>query len=90
MGMISEARKRGYRKGMPIRYVPHAVDYVIGDYFQEEDGKVNAYLKPPHERECFEDFTHDTLFDGFKWVEIVDLSNRSQEQIELDNIHNIN
>ncbi len=26
--LIKEAKERGYRRGIAIRYVPHAVDYV--------------------------------------------------------------
>ena len=89
MDLVQEAKNRGYRKGTPIRYVPHAVDYVEGDYFEEVDGEVRAYAKPKEERKGFDDDRHDTLFDGFNWVEIVDLSKRSKEQIEIDNQHNI-
>ena len=71
MDLIKEAIKRGYAKGVAIKYVPHVIDYVEGDYFEVEDGQVNAYLKPEEERKGFNDFTHDTLFDGEKWVEIV-------------------
>lgn len=71
MDLIKEAIKRGYKKGTAIKYVPHAIYYVEGNYFELEDGCVNAYAKPKHERKSFEDETHDTLFDGFKWVEIV-------------------
>jgi len=89
MDLIEEARIRGYRKGTPIRYVPHAVDYVEGDYFEIEDGKLNAYAKPENERKSFDDFRHDTLFDGVEWVEIVDLSKRTNEQKEIDDKHTI-
>jgi len=89
MDLIQEARKRGYRKGTAIRYVPHAIDYVEGDYFQIVDGQVRAYAKSEPERECFEDWKCDTLFDGKEWVEIVNKSARSKEQIEIDNQHNI-
>ena len=89
MDLIKEAINRGYRKGTPIRYVPHAIDYVEGNCFEEVDGKVKAYLKPKHERKCFEDEKHDTLFDGDTWVEIVDLSKRTQEQKYLDDMHNV-
>ena len=84
-----EAKQRGYRKGTPIRYVSHAIDYVEGDYFEEVDGKVKAYLKPKHERKCFEDERYDTLFDGVRWVEIVDLSKRTDEQKKSDDTHNV-
>jgi hypothetical protein len=89
MNLIEEAKNRGYRKGTPIRYVPHAIDYVEGNYFEEENGELKAYAKPKHERKGFDDERHDTLFDGFKWVEIVDLSARSKEQKETDDNHNI-
>jgi hypothetical protein len=73
MGLIQEAKKRGYRKGLSIKYVPHAVDYVQGDYFEVENGDVNAYSKPLEERKGFDDFTFDTLYNGTtkEWVEIV-------------------
>ncbi len=71
MDLIKEAKQRGYKKGLAIRYVPHAVDYVEGNYFELENGCVLAYKKPKNKRKGFEDFTHDTLFDGVKWVEIV-------------------
>ena len=89
MDLIQEAKNRGYRKGTAIRYVSHAIDYVEGDYFEVEDGKLNAYEKPPHERKGFDDYRHDTLFDGEKWVEIVDPSKRSDEQKAIDDMHNI-
>lgn len=73
MDLVSEAKLRGYKKGTPIRYVPHAIDYVEGDYFEEEDGKVKAYLKPLSERKSFEDLRFDTLFNGVDWVERVDM-----------------
>jgi hypothetical protein len=38
MDLIKEAKERGYRKGTAIRYVPHAIDYVEGNYFEEENG----------------------------------------------------
>lgn len=75
MNLIEEAKQRGYRKGTAIRYFPHAIDYVEGDYFEEENGELNAYSKPLNERKRFEDFNHDTLFDGHKWVEIVTAEN---------------
>lgn len=73
MNLIQEAKKRGYRKGLAIRYVSHAIDYVEGDYFEVVDGDVRAYNKPEHERKGFDDFTYDTLYDGVskEWVEIV-------------------
>jgi hypothetical protein len=71
MDLIQEARNRGYRKGTAIRYVPHAIDYVEGDYFEVVDGEVKAYAKPKNERLSFDDTKHDTLFDGVEWVEIV-------------------
>ena len=89
MDLIQEAKNRGYRKGTPIRYVPHAVDYVEGDCFDVLDGEVRSYAKQKHERKCFDDWRCDTLFDGKNWVEIVDLSKRSKEQIETDNQNNI-
>lgn len=85
--LIKEAKRRGYRQGTPIRYVPHAIDYVEGSYFEVQDGKVKAYKKPKHQRECFEDMRHDTLFDGKEWVEIADLSKRTEEQKKVDQIH---
>jgi hypothetical protein len=87
MDLIQEAKNRGYKKGTPIRYVPHAVDYVEGDYFEIEDGELKAYSKPEDERKSFDDFKHDTLFDGVNWVEIVDLSKRTKEQKEIDEQH---
>lgn len=91
MDLIEEAYKRGYKKGTPIRYVPHAIDFVEGEYFELLDGDVVAYAKPEEERESFEDFNHDTLYskENDEWVEIVDLSKRSKHQKELDDIHNI-
>lgn len=89
MNLIQEAIKRGYKKGILIRYVPHAIDYVEGNYFEEENGKLNAYLKPKDERNCFDDEKHDTLFDGKQWVEIVDLSTRTKQQEKIDNDNNI-
>lgn len=71
MDLIKEAILRGYKKGTAIRYVPHAIDYVEGDYFEIENGKVKAYAKPKDERLCFDDMRYDTLFDGKEWVEIV-------------------
>jgi hypothetical protein len=87
--LIKEAKERGYRKGTAIRYVPHAIDYVEGNYFEVVDGEVKAYSKPKHERKCFDDERCDTLFDGFEWVEIVDLSKRTQEQKEIDDKNTI-
>lgn len=71
MDLVKKAKKRGYKKGTPIKYVPHAIDYVEGNYFEVENGKLKAYAKPKEERKCFDDFRHDTLFDGKEWVEIV-------------------
>ena len=71
MDLIQEAKNRGYRKDTPIKYVPHAIDYVEGDYFEVVDGQVKAYKKPKNERVCVDDLRHDTLFDGTEWVEIV-------------------
>lgn len=85
--LIEEAKLRGYKKGTPIRYVPHAIDYVEGSYFEVQDGQVKAYAKPKHERKCFDDMKHDTIFDGEEWVEIVDLSKRTEEQKKVDQIH---
>lgn len=87
MDLIKEARDRGYRQGTAIRYVPHAIDYVGGNYFEVEDGKLYAYAKPEHERKV-SDFGRDTLFDGLEWVEIVDLSKRTEEQKALDDMNN--
>jgi hypothetical protein len=89
MNLVEEAKKRGYKKGTPIRYVPHALDYVIGSHFEEKNGKVLAYAVPKHKRKCFDDNRHDTLFDGKEWTEIVDPSKRSKEQVRLDNLHHI-
>lgn len=89
MDLIQEAKKRGYRQGTPIRYVPHAIDYVEGDYFEQEGNQLKAYAKPKHERKGFDDYRHDTIFDGEEWVEIVDLSSRSQEQKDMDDLHDI-
>jgi hypothetical protein len=89
MDLIEEAKKRGYRRGTPIRYVPHAIDYVEGNYFEEVDGELRAYRKPKNKRECFDDMKHDTLFDGKNWVEIVDLSKRTEEQKLIDDIHSV-
>ena len=89
MDLITEAKERGYRKGVAIRYVPHAIDYVEGDYFEVENGELKAYAKPEHERKGFDDFRHDTLFDGFKWVKIVNLSKRTQEQKTFDDMHDV-
>lgn len=85
--LIKEAKERGYRKGTPIRYVAHAIDYVEGNYFEVVNGQLKAYSKPKHQRECFEDMRHDTLFNGKEWVEIVDLSKRTEEQRKVDQIH---
>jgi hypothetical protein len=71
MDLIKEAKQRGYKKGTAIRYVSHAIDYVEGNYFEVENGELKAYAKPEHERKSFDDFRHDTLFDGKQWVEIV-------------------
>jgi hypothetical protein len=89
MDLVREAKERGYREGTAIRYVPHAIDYVEGDYFEEENGELNAYAKAPEERKGFDDYRHDTLFNGFEWVEIVDLSKRTQEQKKVDDMHNV-
>jgi hypothetical protein len=89
MDLIQEAKNRGYRKGTPIRYVPHAIDYVEGDYFEVEDGELKAYAKPIEERKGFDDFKHDTLFDGENWVEIVDLSSRTEGQKLIDKQNDI-
>jgi hypothetical protein len=89
MDLIKEAKKRGYRKGTAIRYVPHAIDYVEGDYFEEVNGQLKAYSKPKHLRKNHDDNRHDTLFDGFEWVEIVDLSKRTQEQKIVDDMHDV-
>ena len=89
MNLSQEAEKRGYRKGTPIRYVPHAIDYVEGSYFEEENGQLKAYSKPKNLRKSFEDNRHDTLFDGEEWVEIVDLSKRTQEQKLTDDSNNV-
>lgn len=87
MDLIQEAKNKGYKMGTAIRYVPHAIDYVEGNYFEQVDGKLRAYKKPKNERECFADERYDTLFDGKEWVEIVDLSKRTEEQKKIDKIH---
>ena len=91
MNLIQEAIKRGYRKGTPIRYVPHAIDFVEGAYFEVVEGDLRAYAKPTHERKCFEDWNCDTLYrkEYDEWVEIVDLTKRSKEQVRLDNLYKI-
>jgi len=74
MDLIKEAKKRGYRKGVAIRYVPHEIDYVEGNFFEvNENGCVVAYAKHKKYRTSFEDEKHDTLYDAFskEWVEIV-------------------
>lgn len=71
MNLVEEAKKRGYRKGTAIRYIPHAINYVEGNYFEIENGKVKAYAKPKYKRICFDDMRYDILFDGKEWVEIV-------------------
>ena len=45
MDLVREAKKRGYKKGTAIRYVPHAIDYVEGNYFEVINGKVKAFRK---------------------------------------------
>lgn len=89
MDLVQEAKNRGYRRGTAIRYVPHAIDYVEGDYFEEVNGQLKAYSKPKYLRKGFDDYRHDTLFDGKNWVEIVDLSKRTDKQKEIDNQHNV-
>lgn len=87
--LVQEAKNRGYKRGTAIRYVPHAIDYVEGDYFEEVKGQVRAYSKPKKDRETFDDQKYDTLFDGKDWVEMVVLSKRTEEQEKIDNQHNI-
>lgn len=87
--LINEARKRGYRKGTPIRYVSHAIDFVQGEYLEVQGAKLLAYNKPKHQRKSFDDFVFDTLFDGERWVDIVDLSKRTEEQKRIDDMHSI-
>ena len=88
--LIQEARDRGYKSGTPIRYVSHAIDYVEGNYFEIKDGNVVAYKKPKELRKGFDDDRHDTLYSPSEgWVEIVDLSKRTEEQINSDETHNI-
>lgn len=89
MNLIQEAKNRGYRKGTPIRYVPHAIDFVEGNYFEIHNGEVRAYRKPKNERVHFDDMKYDTLFDGIEWVQIVDLSKRTEEQKKIDDQHNV-
>lgn len=72
--LIEEAKKRGYRKGTKIQYVPHAIDTVEGDYFEMDDnGDLNAYAIPANERKSFDDNRHDTLYNASKnkWVKII-------------------
>lgn len=91
MSLIQEAIKRGYRKGVAVRYVPHAIDYIEGNYFEMLNGDVLAFKKPKEERKSFEDGRFDTLYSSRnnEWTEIVDLSKRSNEQKILDDLHNI-
>jgi len=87
MDLIQEAKNRGYKKGTPIRYVPHAIDYVEGNYFEiNDDGDVVAYNVPKESRKSFDDFRHDVLYESAtkQWTEIVDLSKRTAEQIRID------
>lgn len=93
MDLIQQAKIRGYKKGTPIRYVPHAIDYVEGNYFEiNENGDVVAYNVPKEKRKSFDDFRHDVLYESAtnEWVEIVDLSKRTPEQIKTDNQNAIN
>jgi len=74
MDLIQEAKNRGYRKGVAIKYVDHAIDYVEGDYFEvDEDGNLRAYAKPEEDRRGFDDNRFDELYNASKnkWVEIV-------------------
>jgi hypothetical protein len=89
MDLIREAKQRGYKKGTAIRYVPHAIDYLEGDCFEIEKGDVVAYAKPEYERKSFDDFRHDTIYNGTskEWVEIVELSKSTKEQKKSDDIH---
>lgn len=71
--LIREAKVRGYKKGVAIKYVEHATDYVEGDFFEmDEYGNLNAYSKPQEERKKFDDNTHDTLYNASNnaWVEL--------------------
>lgn len=73
MDLIKEAKKRGYKKGVAIKYVDHAIDFVEGDYFEvASNGNLLAYAKPEVLRKTFDDDRHDTLYDASedKWVEI--------------------
>lgn len=85
MDLIEEAKKRGYRKGLAIRYVAHMIDHVEGDYFEMKEGNVVAYSKPKCERKSFDDERFDTLYDSYtkEWVEIVDDSNPKHITISL-------
>ena len=73
MDLIQEAKKRGYRKGVLIRYNSHSTDRVEGNYFEIKEGDLVAYSKPRHERNGFDDWRFDTLYDSKsnKWTEIV-------------------
>jgi len=74
MDLIKEAKKRGYKKGTPIRYVPHAIDYVEGDFFEvNENGDLVAFAKHKKYRTTFKDESYDTLYDSItkKWIEII-------------------
>lgn len=87
MDLIEEAKKRGYKKGTPIRYVPHAIDYIEGNFFEVENNILKVYIYPKHKRTMIKYSRFDTIFDGVKWAEIVDLEKRTEKQKMIDNIH---
>jgi hypothetical protein len=73
--LITEAKKRGYRKGTPLNYngMLPGIDSCEGDEFEiDEYGNLLAFAKPKHERKGFDDWRHDTIYqaDSKKWTEI--------------------
>ena len=87
MDLIKEAKKRGYKQGTAIRYTPHAVDYIEGKFFEVENNILKVYVYPKHKRTMIKYSRFDTIFDGVKWTEIVDLDKRTEEQRIIDEIH---
>ena len=87
MDLIDEAKKRGYKKGTAIRYVPYAIDYIEGNYFEVENNLLKVYVYPKRKRTMIKYSRFDTIFDGVKWTEIVDLDKRTEEQLKIDDIH---
>ncbi|WP_272152184.1 hypothetical protein [Tenacibaculum aiptasiae] len=74
MDLIEEAKKRGYKKGSAIKYVPHATDFVEGNYFEvAANGDLRAYEYPKKERTCFDKERFDTLYSKSEnqWVELL-------------------